>query len=151
MQKVQHLLADFGADKVVLEDATGGDAVATGLVEFAVVVDPAGADHEDVAVLEGGVLGFGAREQFGEGDGMRGVGVVGLVVGLGVGPVVQQDASADLMSTIVRLRLDLRVLCGCSLTYAMISPSMKAASSPFQDLILGELTVSLAWFTRCEY
>ncbi|KAK0365156.1 hypothetical protein LTR91_011193 [Friedmanniomyces endolithicus] len=55
----------------------GGEGVVGG--------DPAGAEDEDVAWLEGSVLGGGAGVQFGEGDGAGGEGVVGVV---GVGPDV---------------------------------------------------------------
>lgn len=73
----------------------GGDLV--------VALDEARADHEDIADFDVAALGLGADVeallaraglQVREGDRVRGVGVVGDVVGVGVVAVVEEDGAA---------------------------------------------------------
>lgn len=72
--------------------------------ELVVAFDETRADHEDVAGFDAAALGLGADVkalefragvEVGEGDGVRRVGVVGDVVGIGVVAIVEKDGAAS--------------------------------------------------------
>lgn len=102
VQPVPHsLLARDARKRQILVGPRGG-GVARLRAELVVLLDEAGADEEDVANADVAALGFGAQIealgggaglQLGEGDCVRGVGVVGLVVGECVVAVVEEDCS----------------------------------------------------------
>lgn len=78
-----------GADGAVREGGALGEG------ETMVGGEPAGADEEDVAGLESGVVLVGGDgEELGEGDAGAGEDVDGDVVGLGPGEPVEEDAPA---------------------------------------------------------
>lgn len=92
VQEVDHLLGLLDAHKGAFGRRDVAQVGSLGQVHLVVRVDPAGADEQDVAVLEREALLGGAVEEPLQCDSIRRVGVVLL---LRIFPVVDQDSSTD--------------------------------------------------------
>ena len=79
VQEIEHFLALLQSDERALLGGQGGQSFALGLGEPVVGVDEAGAEDEDVPVLEDNVVRGGAGFDLRYCDGVSGVWVEGLI------------------------------------------------------------------------
>lgn len=110
VQEIEHFFALFRAHRRILERTDCGELVTLGLRHAGLVLDPAGADHEDVAVLESDTLFFGDCLDVRDGEFLNRVRIVGLCF---PGPVVNQDTSQAgkaRLGLLVQLQVSLSVV-----------------------------------------